>query len=345
MDTPLSFTHLTDQELLEETSRLARYEREATVPLIASLMELDQRRLYLGAGCSSLFTYCTGVLHLSEHAAYGRIAAARAAREFPGILGLLSGGAITLTAVRLLAPHLTTENHEEVLAAARHKSKVDIEHIVARLSPRPSVAATVRKLPEPRMLSGSGSPEIVDSSGDAVPVAVSPPPKSAPAEIKPLAPERYKVQFTIGRETHEKLRRAQDLLRHTVPNGDPAVVFDRALTLLLAELERTKFARAHAPRAAAPTTGKNSRHIPAAVKRAVWARDGARCAFVGTTGRCAETGFLEFHHAVPFAAGGEATPENVRLLCRAHNLYEAEEFFEPRELPIMREDRSTFGGP
>ena len=53
---------------------------------LALLAEVDARRLYLGEGCSSLFTYCTQVLHLSEHAAYHRIEAARAARQYPVIL-------------------------------------------------------------------------------------------------------------------------------------------------------------------------------------------------------------------------------------------------------------------
>ena len=86
-------------------------EREATARLIALLAEVDERRLYLGEGCSSLFTYCTQALHLSEHAAYGRIEAARAARRFPVVLDLLSEASLTLTSVTLLAPHLTPTNH------------------------------------------------------------------------------------------------------------------------------------------------------------------------------------------------------------------------------------------
>ena len=113
---------LSDQELLARVRAAAQTERHATARLIALLMELDSRRLYLGEGFSSLFTYCTHVLHLSEHAAYNRIEAARAARRFPIILDLISGGAVTLTSVRLLAPHLTLENHRDVLAAARHKA-------------------------------------------------------------------------------------------------------------------------------------------------------------------------------------------------------------------------------
>jgi hypothetical protein len=119
--------HLTDADLLLEVKRLASREREATALLVASLAELDARRLYLPEGCSSLFTYCTQVLHLSEHAAYGRIAAARAARRFPGILNLLTDGSLNLTSIGLLAPHLTSENHCALLERARHKSKRDIE--------------------------------------------------------------------------------------------------------------------------------------------------------------------------------------------------------------------------
>src|SRR5688572_11087719 len=99
-------SQLSDAQLLANARRLANAERYATADLIVALAELDARRLYLGEGCSSLFTYCTQVLHLSEHAAYGRIEAARAARRFPIILDLFSNGSINLTTVGLLRPHL-----------------------------------------------------------------------------------------------------------------------------------------------------------------------------------------------------------------------------------------------
>jgi 5-methylcytosine-specific restriction endonuclease McrA len=140
------------------------------------------------------------------------------------------------------------------------------------------------------------------------------------------------VQFTVSRETHDKLRRAQDLLRHSIPHGDPAAVFDRALTLLLEHLERTKLAQAKTPRQVSRPIAAGSRHIPASVRRAVWARDRGRCAFEGTEGRCSETGFLEFHHVVPFARGGVATVGNIQLRCRAHNQHEAVEEFGDRAL-------------
>ena len=106
---------MSDREVLARVRDAVRDERVATARLIALLMELDARRLYLGEGCSSLFTYCTRILHLSEHAAYNRIETARAARRFPVILDLVESAAVTLTTVRLLAPHLTDINHGNVL--------------------------------------------------------------------------------------------------------------------------------------------------------------------------------------------------------------------------------------
>jgi hypothetical protein len=84
---------LSDAELLASVKTLAANERNVTALLVAHLAEMDARRLYLGEGCSSLFTYCTQVLHLSEHAAYGRIEAARAARKCPALLEAIGSGA------------------------------------------------------------------------------------------------------------------------------------------------------------------------------------------------------------------------------------------------------------
>ena len=150
MTTKTPVNHLCDRALLQETATLAAGERGATVELIAVLAEVDARRLYLGEGFSSLFMYCTRVLHLSEHAAYGRIEAARAARKFPQILELLAEGALTLTAATLLAPHLTSDNATQVLDAARFKTKREVEEVVAATRPQPDVVALVRKLPSRR---------------------------------------------------------------------------------------------------------------------------------------------------------------------------------------------------
>jgi len=339
----LTSTRLSDPELLEEVRHLAGHERHATARLIAALGELDARRLYLGEGCSSLFTYCTQVLHLSEHAAYGRIEAARAARKWPSILDLLADGSVHLTAIGLLAPHLTGANHQDVLAAARHRTKREVEEIVARLRPQPPIPSSVRKLPVRKAVDADPAPPSAAAATSAE-RAASPPAAGQPgpatpaprAEVKPLAPEQYKVQFTVSRGTYLNLREAQDLLRHRIPNGDVAAIFDQALTLLVRELRKSRHAAC--PRQRVTSAGvAHARHIPAAVKRDVWARDRGQCAFVGAAGRCTERGFLEYHHLVPFADGGETSTDNLELRCRAHNAYEAERWFGVQEDHLLRE--------
>ena len=350
-----SIGQLSDHDLLARVHGAVAHERDATVQLVALLMELDARRLYLAEGCASLFAYCTQVLHLSEHAAYHRIEAARAARRFPVILERLVDGTVNLTAIGLLAPLLTPQNHLELLEAAHHKSKRDVEELVARTRPRPDAPAAIRKIPQPKPPAPSGVEGLTVesdgptlSTGDMNTPSPGEPSLSAPprrAEVKPLAPERYRIQLTVDRETHDKLRRAQDLLRHTIPDGDPAAIFDKAITLLLEELSKAKHAATGRPRPARPNAApsENARHIPAAVRRAVWQRDSAQCAFVGGRGRCTERGFLEFHHLVPYAVGGQATIENLALRCRAHNAYEAEHYYGRRWPALQLDERGTVG--
>lgn len=355
---------LSDQDLLVQLQVLVHQEREVTVALIAHLAVLDERGLHLAEGYSSLFSYCTQALHLSEHAAFGRIAAARAARQFPMLLEMLADGSLTLTTVGLLAPHLTPANQDALLAAARHKSKRQVEQILAELHPLPGIPSTIRRLPlpvdsrssptsqvspppasthdslhsvqsvEPSVASHPGPTVHADGHRHAVDGGVespSPLPLHAPpraAVVTPLGLERYRVQFTATAEFCDKLRLAQDLLRHQIPDGDLAEILDRALAVLLEALARERFATSDRPRKrGADQSGRSAtgtRHISAEVKRAVWLRDGGRCAFVGHSGRrCNTRGFLEFHHIVPYAEGGEATVKNIELRCRAHNQYEA----------------------
>jgi hypothetical protein len=206
------------------------------------------------------------------------------------------------------------------------------------------------------------SPSATSNDATASPSATPWAPRPAPRPlVQPLAPGRYRVQFTIGRETHDRLRRVQTLLRREIPNGDPAAIFDRALELLekvakakiglTARRRSTPKAagdiRAYETRIRFETDKPPSRHIPNAVKRAVWRRDEGRCAFVATTGRrCGERNFLEFHHVQPYALEGPATVGNISLRCRRHNAYEAELIFGPRGPSIAGESRGSYpGGP
>ena len=146
--------------------------------------------------------------------------------------------------------------------------------------------------------------------------------------MAPVSSASFALQFTIGQATHDKLLYAQALLSHRLHSGDIAQVFDRALDLLIAQLEKRKFAATARPRPGTRRSSANPRYIPAHVKRAVWERDQGQCTFVGDTGRrCQARKFLEFDHLDPVARGGQATVDNLQLRCRGHNQYEAERTF------------------
>jgi hypothetical protein len=272
---------------------------------------------------------------------------------------MLAAGAVNLTAARLLAPHLTPDNHREVLDSARGKKKREIEEIVARLSPRPDVAASVRKLPTllqafPAVEApvAPGATAIDPAASD--PAVLVPPETGLTAEpsavtrgaVTPLSPDRYKLQLTIGGDTLEKLRLAKDMLSHALPSGDDAAVLDRALTALLVDLAKKKFADTRKPRRLRAKNPR-ARDASAAVKRAVWVRDLGRCKFIGPSGhRCNERRFVEFHHVDPHALGGEATVDNIELRCRRHNDYEGRLYFGKRrrdDTGAVREKAMSYG--
>ena len=150
--TPVSkyqLSHLSDGSLLSGLKTAVARDRETTAELLAHIAEVDQRKLYLPAAYPSMHTYCVEELHLCGQAAFKRILAARMARRFPAIFDAVAQGHLHLSAIVLLAPHLTEDTANELLAAATHKSKADIERILAERFPRPDLLAWVQPSSRP----------------------------------------------------------------------------------------------------------------------------------------------------------------------------------------------------
>jgi hypothetical protein len=366
------FARLSDRALLRVLAALLAKERAFTADVVACIAEVESRQLYREAGYPSMYAFCVGVLHLTEAAAYKRIEAGRAAQQFPEILCALAEGRLHLTAVVMLAPKLTPANAGELLAAATHRTKREIELLLAERFPRPDLPERIRPLAPaaaeataaaPANFANSSALPTTTSAAELAPGRVAPadeqpilgptaptPAPAAPGRMKepgptprvtPLAPQRFALQLTIGESTHQKLRYAQELLGHYSPTAELALVLDRALDALIAQLERAKFAATEQPRSAR-RPARGSRTIPARVKRAVWKRDKGRCTFVSDSGhRCEEKTDLEFNHKLEFARGGEATVEEIELLCRAHNQFKAERTFGAE---FMRHKRAEARG-
>jgi hypothetical protein len=328
-----SRSHLADHSLLRQLNTHLSQDRSNTAALLADLGEVDERQLYRPAACDSMYEYCTRELHMSEETAFRRIRVARTARRFPAIFPALADRRLHLTAVLLLTPHLSPETADELLAAATHKTKAEIELLLAERYPRPDVPTLMRAIfvPIPNEAPAAQSSESADPQLAPEPVAPSIPP-NAPLQMEtplqrtrlsPLSAERYEWRLTVDKETQERLRYAQALLGHAAPSGDVPQVLKRALDALVRQLEKHKFANTSWSR---PQRGPaRGRHVPSEVKRTVWQRDGGQCTFVSEQGkRCEARARLEFDHIQPFARGGPATVRDIRLRCRAHNQYSAE---------------------
>ncbi len=361
---------LSDDELLRGLARCVGESRRIEAELIAHLAAVDERRLYARRAFPSLFAYCTGALHLSEHEAYLRITIARASRRHPLLLAMLADGRLHLSGAAELAPllpSLEAAEREVLLERATHRSKREIEALVRALAPLPDAATRIRKLPERALAAPAAAaapPTDAASLGPATGAPAGGPDRTSaratlPGEpalgaahdrrqgcerrsesVAPLAPSRYLVQFTASAELRAKLERLKALR----PGLDLADLVDQAVSEKLQRLEARRFGLAARPRKGDPSADAfRTRHVPAAVRRAVYVRDGGRCRFVDETGRrCPATGSLQFDHGrVPWARGGEHTVENLRLLCPAHNALEAERDYGSAAIDRHRQQRHS----
>jgi len=359
----LDLSRCSNRELLSKFSALVEKDRTSTAELLAYMGEIEARRLYVPAGYASMYRFCVGEFQMSEDVSFKRIRVARLARRFPGILDAIADGRLHLSGLVSLSPYKQAKDFEALLEAAAGRTKAEIELLLAQRFPRADVPTVVRPLsPEPRSPELAPGPVTADAqsrpaslasdalvpgrpvdAGTAVEGGVPEAITAVPAEqlapgpvaaaapratLAPLAPRRFALQVTVGQGTHDKLRRAQELLGFQVSHGDLASVLDLALDALLRQLERAKFAATEKPKAGARESTAGKRHVPHGVQREVWKRDGGQCTFVSERGRrCEERRALEYDHVQPFARGGEATVEGIRLRCRAHNLFEAERAF------------------
>jgi hypothetical protein len=345
---------LPDHEVLPRLGEVVARARSTTAEMLVLIARADAHRLYAAHRYDSMYAYCLGELHMSEDEAYTRIRAARLARRIPALLSALADGRLHLTAVRRLAPYLTRENASELLQAAAHKSKLELEKFLAERFPRPDLPTLVAPIPGPpsaeparvpsappdaRAEQSPGEPPVPERATCSlagtlpvpacapVPERVAPVQEAPPPRVAPLAPGRYALQCTLDEPTFELLRKAQELLGHTIPSRDPVKVLAHVLADWVRAAERRKFGLTVAPRAAR-AAGRDPRYIPAAIKRAVIQRDGGQCTFVAADGRrCESRTRLEFDHVTAVARGGQTTIGNLRLRCRTHNQHEAERVF------------------
>jgi hypothetical protein len=363
--------------LTRRLGELARDERNAQVEFLLHLDEFDRRRAYVDAGYRSLWDYCLRVLHLREGAAGRRIGAMRVLRRFPSLEPALRDGRLCASTAALLGQVLTDENLEELVERAAYQTKAEVEEIVVSLRPRPAPQEGIRKLPAPTRSPATTPPAtlpegktfeepLFDSASvpteqlvpSGIGTASSPLlSRLAPAKVEPVAEDRWSIRVTLDAETKAELETLKALLSHKISNGDLAGVLGEAIRCGIEKHGKRKGAVAPSRKqrvasedgtAAKSRNGSAppaSRHIPAAVRREVWARDGGRCTFQGPEGhRCDSRWQLELDHVEPFALGGATSVDKLRLRCRAHNMLHAEAVYGREHMDLFRRSALTIAG-
>jgi 5-methylcytosine-specific restriction endonuclease McrA len=362
-----SLRHVSDDLLSFGLDASASDDRLANATLLAHIAEFDRRRLFLPTKYPSMFRYCVGHLRMSEDIALKRVRVARVARRFPVVFDAIADGRLNLSGVMLLARCMTRANGSELLEAAMNRSRAEIQELLARRFPlvgppancvtaspgaegptsaRPAAdpLAGAAEAPDEKAAPNAQAPGPVEIAG----VFRGPGPNSLPelqVRVRPVAPGRYELVAIIDQETHDRLEASRELLGHAVPSRALIEVLERAIALQHAHLRKRRCGAADRPRTGAhgseapPRHSANPRHVPDAVRRAVWERDGGHCAFTSVDGhRCEERSRIELDHVVPVARGGSSTLENLRLLCRAHNQLAAEREFGKERMQERREE-------
>jgi hypothetical protein len=282
-----------NHEILSAVTTLVGSHREITAKLVVYLGEIEERRLHLEAGYPSMFEFCLKELRLSEGEAFRRLLAARLGRRFPIVHSLLASGAVHLSALELLRERFTEENHFELLEAVSGMSKREVEAWLTAHFPKPDLPSRITR-----------------------------------TRVEPLSETRFKVEFTASAELRDKLELCRDLMSHTNPTRDLGVVIERAVDLLLGDLQRKRLARTKRRGRESSNSSAKPGRIKSAVRRKVYERDGLRCTYISPNGRrCDARAFLELDHVEPRAIGGGDHPENLRVRCRAHNQLAAEQVF------------------
>src|SRR3954470_10950396 len=138
--------HLTNDELIAGTRRLAGASNQILAMLLAHLAEVEARGIHRERACSSLYTYCIYELRFSEDAAYRRVSAARLVKRFPALYEAIASGELHLTGLLMLGPHLTPANHLDVLGRAKHRTKKELGKLLRALDPLPDLPARIEPL-------------------------------------------------------------------------------------------------------------------------------------------------------------------------------------------------------
>jgi hypothetical protein len=312
------------RESSRRLSDLLRSEHGALADFLVALAEFDRQRLWLQLGFANLFDFLHRELSLSRGSAHYRKVAARLVQTFPEVVEPLRSGKLCISVVLELAKVITPENRADVLPKFFGLSKQEAKAVAVEIRPAEVVPRKemVTTLPlASRTPDALVQPVELEEARPALGVAPQP-----LLQSEPLTPELRRLHMTVSKQFLDKLEAARKGQGHAQPGATAEKVLEAALDLLLAA-QAERRAEVKTPQQN-PRPTRNPCHVPAAVKRAVWARDEGKCQWrLDSGGICGSTLRLEIDHIRPLARGGRSTVDNCRLACRFHNQLAARQVY------------------
>lgn len=292
----MSYKKLTDKGLIEQLEKLVSLEKRTTAELIEILKEVDSRRLYLGMGHTSLFAYLTEGLGYTPSSAQRRISAARLLRECPEVIEDLKSGELNLTQISMLSQSVRTlaakgekvENKSALLKQIKNKDLVATQKILAKELDLPMVTTE---------------------------------------KVRIQKDDSWSLQTSFTEEERLDLQRVKELISHIHPNPTWAELFTYLAKDYLnrkdplrkpANINPSDYTSETAY--AAPQASKQTRRIPAPLKRFIFQRDQC-CQWRNSSTQtiCGSRFQLEIDHRHPIWAGGSNELSNLQVLCAVHN--------------------------
>ena len=316
---------LSNDNLIAAVRSLAKEERRITREILDHINEVSKRRLYADLGFSSIFDWLVKDLGYSESAAYRRMQAARILHAVPEAADKLESGALGLSVLSKVQTFIRAdEKRTGEKISAQEKSQIlnEVESCSGReadfrlASHFPDLAATAQK-----------------------------------EKVRAVSEDQISVQVTFTREQFEKLKRIQELLSHTHIDASNAALLDAAMDVFLEKkdpLKKTVKARVAQGDTAAEVTaseGRNSKPVTPSTRNFVLKKSDGRCEYRDpkTGRRCESRHFLEIDHIQPRALGGTNAQDNLRTLCRTHNLLMAEHKFGREKIEAYRHGQKNAG--
>jgi len=334
---------LNDKSILEHIKRLCKKEDEVLTEILLHLVEIENRRLFQPLGYSSLYEYCQRALKYSKNESMRRIGAARCINKFPEVYQLLLSRKVTLTSINIFYPILSNENKEEILSKVQGLSKIDVEKLVSHYQPRPKPFEKITPIVVENRAEGFDFRDGFYSEpeqGELIPDKRRQDLSRKAAMLQSEKEERYKLEFSISKEVYQKLERAKQLCGNSGNTREALeIVFGKVLDEYVekhcpvkCEERRVKRAKKKAERtmlgeqAPKKRTQANFGYIARSARDKVMVRDGLCCSYVSEDGvHCRARTNLQIDHITPRSEGGRGRVDNLRVLCRSHNLLVAEE--------------------